>query len=85
MFKRSHSSLSANTSAMHEFLHKDNEFVWTKRAEQQWQALKTTLTTGPVLTFFDPIKSIKISTGASKDGLGAALLQAEDSHWKPVA
>ena len=42
--------------------------------EKEWAMLKTTLTTEPVLTFFDPSKKIKISTGSS-DG--------ED--WRPVA
>ena len=44
-----------------------------------------TLTTAPVLTFFDPSKKIKVSTDASKDGIGGVLLQAEGEHWKPVA
>lgn len=62
--------------------HKDNEFVFISTAEQEWQALKTTLTTEPVITFFDPNKWLKASTDDSKYGLGAVLLQAEDSHWK---
>lgn len=42
-------------------------------------------TTALVLTFFDPTQRIKVSTDASKDRIGAVLLQAEDEHWKPVA
>lgn len=44
-----------------------------------------TLTTAPVLTYYDPTKRLKISTDASKDGLGAVLLQAEGDDWKPIA
>lgn len=44
-----------------------------------------TLTTAPVLTFFDPTKRIMVSTNASKNGIGAVLLQAAGEHWKPVA
>ncbi|KAL0153721.1 hypothetical protein M9458_050974 [Cirrhinus mrigala] len=35
--------------------------------------------------FFDPTKKTKVSTDASKNGLGAVLLQADDEIWKPVA
>lgn len=39
-----------------------------------------------MLTFFDSTRKTKISTDASKDGLGAVLLQADkDGHWRPVA
>lgn len=48
-------------------------------------ALKTTLTNAPVLAYYDPNKRPKISTDASKDGLGAVLLQAEGDSWKSAA
>ena len=35
--------------------------------------------------FFDPSKKTRISMDASKDGLGAVLLQDHDGDWKPVA
>ncbi len=47
--------------------------------------MKTLLTSEPVLTFFDPSKRTKILPGASKDGLGAVLLQAEGDSWRSVA
>lgn len=52
---------------------------------REWNALKTVLTTVPILAFYDPTKKQKISTDASKDGLGAVLMQAEGDSWKPVA
>ncbi|KAI3374046.1 hypothetical protein L3Q82_022601 [Scortum barcoo] len=57
----------------------------TGAGENEWQKLKKTLTTAPVLAFYDHNKKIKVSTDASKDGIGAVLLQAEGKHWKPVA
>ena len=78
-------NLSVKTSCMRELLHEDNLFEWTNRHEREWENLKQTLTTAPVLTFFDPSKKIKVSTDASKDGIGGVLLQAEGEHWKPVA
>lgn len=78
-------NLSAKIACLRDLLHKENEFAWTAKHEQEWVKLKTTLTTTPVLTFFDPTRRIKVSTDASKDGLGAVLLQAEGEDWKPVA
>src|SRR4029434_4059477 len=78
-------NLSAKTSCIRDLLHKDNDFKWTSAHENEWQKLKSTLTTAPVLTFFDPTKRIKVSTDASKNGIGGVLLQAEGEHWRPVA
>lgn len=78
-------NLSVRTSALRELLHDSAEFKWTARNESEWNALKTTLTTVPVLAYYDPTKKLKVSTDASKDGLGAVLLQAEGDGWRPVA
>ena len=78
-------NVSVKTSALRELLHDSNEFKWTSGNEREWNALKVTLTNAPVLAYYDPNKSLKISSDASKDGLGAVLLQAEGDSWKPVA
>ncbi|XP_063055929.1 uncharacterized protein K02A2.6-like [Engraulis encrasicolus] len=78
-------NLSVKTSALRELLHDSTEFKWTTRNEREWNALKATLTKSPVLAYYDPEKRQKISTDASKDGLGAVLLQAEGDSWQPVA
>lgn len=71
--------------SLRELLNHKAEFKWTSRHEQEWKMLKSTLTTEPVLTYFDSSRSFKISTDASKDGLGAVLLQADAEGWKPIA
>lgn len=78
-------NLSAKTANLRELLNHKTEFKWTSKHEQEWKMLKSTLTKAPVLTYFDSSKSIKISTDASKDGLGAVLLQADVDGWKPIA
>lgn len=78
-------NLSSKTVYLRELLCDKGEFRWTAGHEQEWGRLKTLLTTEPVLTFFDPTKKTKISTDASKDGMGAVLLQADGENWRPVA
>ena len=43
------------------------------------------LTAEPVLKFYDPARKTKVSSDASKKGLGAVLLQNHEGTWKPVA
>ncbi|XP_019220499.2 uncharacterized protein LOC109204242 [Oreochromis niloticus] len=77
-------NLAANTSCIRELLHKEHEFEWTANHESEWAHLKRTLTTAPVLAFYDSSKRIKLSTDASKDGIGAVLLQAEETDHRPL-
>ncbi len=70
---------------MRELLKKETVFEWTEKHDKEWKMLKQTLSTEPVLTFFDPARKTKISTDASKEGLGAVLLQAVGDIWQPVA
>lgn len=53
-------------------------FKWTDLPEKNLQYLKDTITSRPVLTFFDINKDVTIQTDASKDGIGSCLLQ--DGH-----
>lgn len=78
-------NLSSKTKCLRELLHHNSAFEWTTKHEQEWKELKRTVTTEPVLTYFDPTKPTKISTDASKDGLGAVLLQKNEEKWQPVA
>lgn len=77
--------LSAKTKALRSLLEEKNEWQWQSEHEKEWRELNEILTTEPVLQFFDSTRRIKISSDASKDGLGAVLLQEFDEGWKPVA
>ena len=47
--------------------------------------MKNAISTQPVLQHYDPDCPIRLSSDASKDGLGAVLLQLHDNKWTPVA
>ncbi|KAF7643186.1 hypothetical protein LDENG_00243940 [Lucifuga dentata] len=54
-------NLSSKTVHLRQLLHDKCEFKWSDDHEEEWARLKNTLTTEPVLTFFDPSKRTKIS------------------------
>ena len=59
--------------------------TWTDREQASFDALKTALTTTPVLVHFDPSKPTAISTDASDVGIGAELSQDHGRGFQPVA
>lgn len=54
------------------------EWEWNHEHEKSWSDLKKLLIEDPVLRFFDPAKTIKISSNASQSGLRAVPLQTYD-------
>ena len=77
--------LAQKTTPLRELLHKQNTWEWTNRHDQAFSCIKEILTRQPVIAYYDPDKKIKISSDASKDGLGACLLQLHEDQWRPVA
>ncbi|UYV66708.1 K02A2.6-like [Cordylochernes scorpioides] len=69
--------LSSNTSNMKNLLKKDIIWNWNIAADQELNFIKTLLTSPPVLRHFDPNELLEPFADASKDGLGAILMQKE--------
>ena len=77
--------VSAKAAPLRALQENQNEWLWGPEQESAWNDLRTTLTTSPVLKFYDPKKPTKISADASQNGLGAVLLQQDSDGWSPVA
>lgn len=73
--------MSTLTENMRRLLKKDTVWQWTEVHNNEFEKLKTIMSTAPVLANFDPNKKIIIQCDASQSGLGCCLLQ--DGH--PVA
>ena len=72
---------------LHELLSKNCHWTWGPSQESAFVALKQELTTPTLLRLYDPNAQTKTSPDALSYGLGAVLLQRNDSadSWKPVA
>ena len=77
--------LATKTAPLRHLLNKKNQWMWEDAQENAWCLLKNALTEEPVLHFYDSTKPTKASADASKNGLGAVLLQQHDQNWFPVA
>ena len=60
-------------------------WIWGPDQEKAFVSIKTELSHPTVLALYDPKAKFKISADASCYGLGAVLLQQQDSTWRPVA
>ena len=73
--------LASTTASLRELLNKKVEWHWETQHQESFDNIKKILVSANVLTYFDPDKETLVSVDASKEGLGAVLIQ--DS--RPVA
>ena len=68
-------NVSNYTAPLRSLVKKDIDWQWNTEQEKAFQKLKAILIKQPVMQYFDPKKEVMVSVDASKDGLGAVLLQ----------
>lgn len=79
-------NLAMKCSELRQLLKNSVEWQWGHEHDKEWKELQDIMACKPVLAYFDPSKVTKLSTDASKDGIGAVLLQKQESgNWHPVA
>ena len=80
-------SASTNTilsllAPLRSLLSTKNDFLWSPTHDQAFKVAKEHLTIAPILSFFDIDKPIRLSTDASRHGLGFILQQQNpDGKW----
>ena len=67
--------LSEMTTPIRQLLIKDTEWNWSKEQDNAFNKVKELITEAPVLIFYDKNQPLVIQCDASKNGLGAVLLQ----------
>ena len=79
-------NLANMTQPLRELLIKGNQWVWGEPQQRAFNQIKEALITSPVLALFNPNLETVVSADASSYGLGAVLLQKQQSgELKPVA
>ncbi|GFY59104.1 retrovirus-related Pol polyprotein from transposon 17.6 [Trichonephila inaurata madagascariensis] len=73
--------LSNLTNNLRQLLKKDSVWIWDTNTERDFKLVKQTIMKYPCLKYFNGNKAVTASVDASKNGLGAVLLQ----EGQPVA
>ena len=78
-------NLASVSAPLRSLLENDIEWAFEKPQRKSFNELKRLVTESPVFKFFDPNLPIRVTSDASKDGLGAILEQLINEKWYPVA
>ena len=78
--------LSTIIAPLDELRKTEVEWRWTKTEQKAFEELKKLLCSDRVLTFYNPLKRLKLDTDASSVGLGAVLSHIDDdgTNERPV-
>ena len=67
-------NMSQKSAPLRQLLQKDVEWSWVQVEEDTFTYLKASISSAPVLKFFDPKEPVTLSVDASSKGVGAVLL-----------
>ena len=77
--------LSDETAPLRTLLEKDVIWTFDEPQRKAVQKLKELVTSSPVLQYYNPNVPTRVSSDASKLGLGAVLEQQHNEEWHPIA
>ena len=78
--------LAKYTAPLNELLRKENVWSWGQSQMKAFDDVKRIISTTPVLMFYDVDKDTAVCADASGFGLGAVLMQQDETdQWRPVA
>ena len=69
-------NLASDLESIRALTRTDVDWNWSNECEDAFNKIKAKLSDTPVLAYFDPDKELELQVDASKDGLGAAILQS---------
>lgn len=78
-------NLAELTQPLRALLSKNCKWHWSPAQADAYEAVKKEILKPTVLALYNPTASMKISADASSFGLGAMLLQKQNTVWRPVA
>lgn len=79
------SKLPDLTQPLHQLLGKKSIWLWGPAQDQAFTNVKVELMKPTVLSLYNPLAPTKVCADASSYGLGAVLMQKDDTTWKPIA
>lgn len=80
LFQQVYAVISAEDNAAQKFIKQNDVFEWMSNHAQEWKQLCDSLSKEPLLSVFNPRKATKVYCDASQNGIGASLLQDQDSR-----
>ena len=75
---------SRKAKPLNELTKKGTPFLWTEKAQESFMELKRRLVTSPVLAHADPALPFRLTTDASRTGLGWVLEQKQDGKFRVI-
>ena len=78
-------NLSDETVNLRALTHSKSSWKWSTSHQKEFEKLKQLISNDQIMKFYDPKLPIKISSDASKSGLGCVLMQKHGEHFYPVS